>query len=396
MTPPRRDYGTGSVYRTAEGRWRGTIEAGWNANGTRRRVTASGKTEAIVKKRLRDKAKALERGEDTGNRVTIKAWADDYLAMRVHDLRPKAYRAAESPIRKWVVPTVGHRRLDQLTPADIRAVDDAQRNAHPKPVQPHATRRAFVTMLNWAIREGHAVPPRVLKVPLAKAAKSDRQGMSVDEGIRLLEEASRLDHGTRWLVTILYGVRLGEALGLTWDAVDFDAGEIRIEWQLQALPYKVAYDRSSGFRVPDDLEARHLVDAFHLVRPKTSSGIRVAPMPTYVREPLLRWRELAPENPWGLVWPNLAARPANDKDDREEWWALQATAGVGHPAGRAYHVHECRHFAATMLLETGVDEFYVKALLGHSSIKTSQGYMHARRGPLLEAVERMGRRLALG
>lgn len=386
-------YGTGTIYKTAEGRFRGSYDAGFLPSGARRRVTASGKSEAIVRKRLRDKIKALEKGEEVAGRTTVRAWADAYLAIRVHDLRPKAYRAAESPIRKWVIPTIGHKRLDQLTPADIRAVDNAQRR---ESVQPHATRRAMVTMLNWAVQEGHTVPPRVLKVPLAKAPKSDRRGMSVEEGVRLLDQASRLDHGTRWLCTILYGFRLGEALGLTWDAVDFDAEEIRIEWQLQALPYQERYNRASGFRVPDDLVARHLVDSFHLVQPKTGSGFRVAPMPSYVREPLLRWRDLAPPNPWGLVWPNVHGRPANDHDDREEWWALQATAEVGHPAGRPYHVHECRHFAATMLLETGVDEFYVKALLGHSSIKTSQGYMHARRAPLREAVERVGERLALG
>lgn len=434
----RNDYGGGSIYKTKDGRYRGALSAGWTERGTRKRITVSGKSEAIVKRKLRDLKRAQERGEIVVGRTTIKQWADTYLQMRVHDLRPKAYRAAESPIRKWVIPTIGGRRLDQLTPGDIRAVDDAQRNATP-PVQPHATRRVLTTMLNWAIREGHTVPPRVLKVPIPKAAKSDRQGMSVEEGIRLLEAASRLDHGTRWLVTILYGVRLGEALGLTWDAVDFDAGEIRVEWQLQPLPYNIPRDRKSGFRIPDGFECRHLVDSFHLVRPKSGAGLRVAPMLPAVRDGLMSWRGVArcenyleiedrlcdgllhfkpgdleapcakcrgrcgsmvadfiASNQHGLVWPDRNGRPRNDKHDREEWWRLQAEAGIAHPSGRPYHVHECRNFAATMLLEAGVDEHVITSLLGHSSIVTSRRYMTVRREPLMDAMRKVGERLALG
>jgi integrase len=160
-------------------------------------------------------------------------------------------------------------------------------------------------------------------------------------------------------------------------------------------PLQRARDRSSGFRVPDGHESRHLVDAFHLVRPKSKAGYRVAPLLPAVRDALLTWRDVAPENPWGLVWPNLKGRPANDKHDRAEWWAIQATAGVGHPAGRPFHVHECRNFAATMLLDSGVPEHVVTDLLGHSTVATSLRYRTVRREPLLDAMTKVGERLQL-
>jgi site-specific recombinase XerD len=72
------------------------------------------------------------------------------------------------------------------------------------------------------------------------------------------------------------------------------------------------------------------------------------------------------------------------------------TAAVTHPAGRPYHVHECRNFAATMLLEAGVDEHIITALLGHSSIVMSRKYMTVRSEPLLDALTRVGERLQLG
>lgn len=394
----RRDYGAGSVYqRKTDGRWIATIEDGWTASGARRRIVVTAKTEAQVKRKLRDRLAAKERGEvGQSPRETIKSWSDNYLAVRVHQLAPKAYNAAANPIRKWIIPTIGHKRLADLTPGDIRAVHDACRKAGRQPGDVH---RALRTMLSHAVEEGHAVPQRVLSVKAPESQKSDRLAMTIPEGLDCLRVASDLPHGVRWLFTLVYGARLGECLGLTWDAIDFDAGEFGeavIEWQLQPLPYNVPRDRSSGFRVPDGYESRHLVDSFHLVRPKSRAGYRVAPLLPPIREGLLAWREIAPNNPWGLVWPNLKGRPANDKADREEWWALQDAAGVHHPSGRWYHVHECRNFAATMLLEAGVDEHVVTSLLGHSSVVQSRKYMTVRREPLLDALTRVGQRLQLG
>ncbi len=387
----QRDKGTGSIYQRKDGRWVGSLEAGFTETGARKRVTVTGKTRNDVKRRLRDRAAALRTGQATAKRMTVKQWADEYLAVRVRELRPKAYNAAANPIRNWVVPTIGRKRLEDLTPRDIRAVQDAQRAEGRQPADTH---RALLTMLRRAVSEGHHVPASVLSVKAPGAAKSDRAAMTELEGIACLQVAATMERGSRWLFTLLYGARMGECLGLTWDAVTAD--EAVIEWQLQALPYNKPRDRSSGFRVPDDHEARHLVDSYHLVRPKSKAGYRVAPLLPAVRDSLLAWRDIAPDNEWGLVWPEPNGRPMNDKHDRAEWWRLQKAAGVAHPSGRPYHVHECRNFAATMLLDSNVPEHVVTDLLGHSTVATSLRYRTRRREPLLEAMQRVGERLQLG
>lgn len=404
----RREHGTGGLYqRASDWRWIGTVEAGWNAEGGRRRVTVSGKGceggcapkcshRTAIKRKLERKQVEHARGEANTGRTTVKQWAGTYLAMRVRDLSPKGYNAAASPINRWVVPTIGHRRLEQLTPADVRAVADAQRKAGRQGADTH---RALHTMLRAAQAEGHQVPERVLQVKAPKASKSDRRAMSVDEGLACIEAASSMPNGVRWLFTLLYGQRMGECLGLRWEAIDFEAGafgEAVIEWQLQPLPYRVPRDRRSGFRVPEDHEAIHLVDSYHLVRPKSGAGYRVAPLLEPVRDALLSWRDAAPESPHGLVWPEPNGRPLNDKHDRAEWHALQKRAKVAHPSGRPYHVHECRNFAATMLLEADVPEHVITDLLGHSALVQSLKYRTRRREPLLEAMQRVGERLQLG
>ncbi|MBO9524302.1 MAG: tyrosine-type recombinase/integrase [Nocardioidaceae bacterium] len=395
----RRDYKTGSIYqRSSDGRWMGTIEAGWSAEGTRRRVTVSGKTRVEVVKKIRDKGLQIERdGLPAANaRATVKTWASTWLSLKETTLRPKAYAAARSPIQQWIVPTIGHRRLDLLTPGDVRAVTEAQRRAGRAPSYRRETVRLLVQLLTDAVVEGHTVPQRILHTKMPPAGTSDRTAMTLDEALACLAIAGQMPNGVRWLLACWYGVRQAETLGLVRDCIEPD--RIRLEWQLQDLPYVDRQDKAAGFRVPDGFEARQLVDAWHLTRPKSKKGIRVLPLHEAVRHELDAWLANAPENPWDLAFPgvdkrNGRARPMRDEVDRAEWHEIQRLAGVAHPSGRPYHVHECRNFAATMLDEVGASENVITSLLGHASIVTSRGYMTVHEGPKRDAVEALSARL---
>jgi len=83
------------------------------------------------------------------------------------------------------------------------------------------------------------------------------------------------------------------------------------------------------------------------------------------------------------------------KDDTAVWQEIQREAGVAHPSGRPYHLHEARHTTATLLMEAGVDETVRIAILGHSSIAVTRGYQHARDEHTRAALEAMGQRLQL-
>lgn len=398
----RRDYGSGSVYqRASDGMWVATIEAGYTQTGARRRVTVSAKTEGEARRKLRDKKAEIEReGLPTvGARVTVKVWADDWLDQVEKTMRPSSYATARSSVRKWVVPVIGHKRFADLTPADVRAIAKGQRDAGKSSSTELRTHSVLMTMLRAALLEGHPLHPRILATKPPTKAVSDRDAMSVEQALAILPWAGELHHGSRFLAALLQGMRQGECLGLTWDSIDLNANTITIEWQLRPIPYRDLKHKELGFRIPDGYEARQLKGALHLVRPKSKAGYRVIPIVPVMREALVSWREkskeLIPENPHNLVWPNLDGSPTYYKTDDAEWYAIQQSAGVRRSDTRLFSIHEARHTCATLLLECGVDPVVIVAILGHSSILTTRGYQHVRTERAMEALEMVAVKLQL-
>jgi integrase len=416
---PRRQYGTGSVsQRSSDRRWIGTLEAGWTATGARRRVTVSAACpctgtcrgpgrcpgEAEAKRRLRDKQREIaEHGtpaQDVRARTTVKAWADDWLAQLVTRARPRYYATEASAVRRWIIPTIGHRPLADLTPRDVRAVTGAIRKADRSTTTAAYVQGTLERLLRAAIVEGHPVPQRLLLIEPPGKAVSDRTAMDPEHALALLAAAAQHPDGSRWVAALLQGMRQGECLGLTWDAVDLAAGTVDVSWQLQALPY---LDRAAGtFRVPDGYEARRLERAWHLVRPKTSAGERIIPLVPWMTAALAAWRERTPASTHGLVWsvtehddPRMLGRPRSPALDRDAWYALQQEAGVAHPSGRPYVLHEARHTTATLLLEADVDAAVVIAIMGHSKITTTRGYQHVSQALARRALDDVAQRLGL-
>jgi integrase len=392
-----RQYGSGSIYqRTTDGRWLGQIQAGWTERGTRRVVTVSAATEKDCRRKLDRKVAEMKAGSDiTGaSNVTVKTWSAEWLERHREKARPKYYATDASAVKVWIVPTIGHKRLDTLTPGDVRAVTKAMRAAGRSTTTAGYAQGVLERMLRAAIVEGQRVPPRILMLQAPGKAVHDRDAIPTDQAVALLKVAQERGDIARWAAALLQGMRQGECLGLTWDAVDLDDGTLDVSWQLQDLPY---LDRAAGtFRIPDGYDVRRLHGAAHLVRPKSKKGHRVIPLVPWMTAALTEWQERAPASPHGLVWPRPDGRGQVSSADRAAWYDLQAVAGVAHPSGRPYYGHEARHATATLLLEAGVDPEVIKAILGHSSIVTSRAYQHVSQDLARKALADVALRLGLG
>lgn len=410
-----RDKGEGSVHQahvkdcerpvngrgksTCGCRWRGTIESGYTKTGSRRRLTVSGKDEVEAKRKLRDLRVKIETdgAPSASARTTVKKYAEAWLEERRTKIRATPWKTDASAVKVWIVPTIGHKRLDQLTPADIKAVNTAGRKAGRAGSTRLRTHVTLTSMLREAMIDGHAVPGRVLLVDGPSISEGDREPMTTDEIGEVMNVAhEHLPHWSRWLYQVLYGPRPAEARGLTWAEVDFGRELVANKWQLKRLPLVEKRNRASGYVRPEGVKARHLVDDWHLTEVKSKKGERIFPLIPLMAAALEEWRQVAPHSPHDLVWPAPDGRPMNEKRDVAEWYALQETAYVSHPyAPRHYFIYEARHAFATRLMEMGADEKVITSLMGHASIVTSRGYMHADMRHTLAAIEQTAATLAL-
>ena len=397
----QRGKGTGSVYRNSRGQWVASIEAGWTERGTRCRITLKAQTEAAARIRLVERQRRIAAEgstADTRGSITIKQWADRWLQQRQRIVRPGTYVADRSGVIKWIVPALGHIRLDALVPADIRKLATTQENAGLALATMQRTHAVLGKILADAVAEGYMVPQRAREASSPGTGQSPRQPLSAEAAAKILTVAVVRPDASRWVAALVEGLRPAEALGLTWDMVDLKAETMTLAWQLKALPYIESRRPESGFRVPRGFESRHLHGAYHLVRPKTRAGSRVIPLVSWLVEALSSWANRAPSSPCGLVWPRENGTPQSAEFDRRQWYEIVEKAGVTVtlPDGseRRPLLYEARHTAATLLLASGVDETTIKAVLGHSSILSTQAYLHTdrtrTRAALAEAAQMVG------
>lgn len=402
MAHQQRSKGSGSIYQNARGQWVATIEAGWTERGTRRRLTLKARTEAEIRARLAEAQRriAAEGLVTSFATITVKRWTDQWLKERQRIVRPGTYVSDRSAVNRWIVPTLGHLRLDALAPADVRKVASAQEGAGLALPTMQRTHAVLGKILADAVAEGYQVSQRARETSGPGVGASSRQALSIDDAMRIIAVVATRPDASRWVAALVEGVRPAEALGLTWDMVDLEAATMTLAWQLKALPYVERRSPASGFRVPRGFESRHLLGAHHLVRPKTRAGIRVVPMVPWLADALFVWQANAPSSSFNLVWPRDDGSPRSAEFDRAQWYEIadQAGVAVSLPSGETRRplLYEARHTAATLLLAGGIDDTTIRAVLGHSSVLSTQAYLHTDRTRTRAALASSASMVGLG
>jgi hypothetical protein len=116
----RRVRGEGSIYRRADGRYSGQLDLGLHA-GKRRRRTVYGRTEEEVARKLRDARREVEAGNLNTSSVTVEHWIRYWLDnIAANKLKPRTLATYRSYADRYIVPVLGRKKLDRLTPAHVR------------------------------------------------------------------------------------------------------------------------------------------------------------------------------------------------------------------------------------------------------------------------------------
>lgn len=130
----------------------------------------------------------------------------------------------------------------------------------------------------------------------------------------------------------------------------------------------------AGLRVSEVVRLRpdHIESGRHLIRVEQAKGNkdRYTILPDRLLIELRNyWRSFRPEE-W-LFFGRDRSRPMPIGSAQKIFYAVRDRAGISKGS-----MHTLRHSFATHMLEGGVDIFELKRMLGHSSLKTTSGYIH--------------------
>ena len=234
----RRERGEGSLtYDRNANRWVGRLDLGVDQNGRRQRLKVTGRTRTEARSRL----DALHADHQAGLEVTDRAVTFEQLATLwltrglPTDTAETTRQNYEAIVRVHLLPSLGPKRVGDLRPNDLEKLLDAMATAG----YSGRTLRLTLTLARRLLRLGQRrglVARNVAEVVQApRGPVRERHGLTPDQARALLAAAQQDRLGGLITVSLLLGLRPGEAAGLTWDAVDLDADPptLRVERSLR-------------------------------------------------------------------------------------------------------------------------------------------------------------------
>lgn len=409
----RRMRGEGGVYqRASDGLWVGQLDLGYR-DGKRRRRTVYGRTADQALKKMQQARREHDAGRVDTASLTVEKWLNYWLAeIAAKKVKPRTLRTYRSYVETHLIPVLGKKRLDRLTPEHVRELHRHVLASKSSTTALHA-HRILSTALEAARKEsaGGILRNVATYVDAPRRRRNSRGGLTVDEAKKVLAAAGDGPLASRWWAALLTGARQGELIGLRWSHVDLDAAVIDLAWSLQRVPYQhgcavtaPAKDKpwpcgrkwgtwcpQRRFDIPAGMEYELLESNIVLLRPKTSGSRRLVPLlPAMVAALRLHRETDVTPNPHGLVWHREDGRPWDAGSDWRNWNTLLTAADVPHVT-----LHEARNTTATLLLEANIDPHVIASILGHSDIVTTRGYQTVSLELARRAVDGLGDRLGL-
>ena len=364
----RRDNGTGTIYQRENGTWVGRIYLGKNAEGKPRYKSLSGKTQAEVKRKIKE----YNQG---GNKTEIKKisveeyiwnWARIY---KLGNMKDSSYDRIEDTIRKHIVPNIGMIQLQQLSSDDIQKLINKMKESG----YSHSSIKKVYDCLNQVLTHA-TIKDDIVKNPMLVVNMPDKRQFTKkeirffnrQESTLIMEEAVRkyntgrpiYVYGDAYILMLNTGIRMGEAIGLEKQDWDTEKKTLHIRRNVQS----VCKRDENGER----LVGREL--AYNTT--KTYSADRVLPLNKNATEALVRLCEKYPESPYIIADTKQNIVPP-ERLERTFYYMLK---DLGF---EKTGVHSLRHTFASTLFAKKVDIKTISKLLGHANIQiTLDTYVH--------------------
>lgn len=338
--------------------WEARYTEGYDP-GTGKQIQRSvtGKNQKEVAQKLKAALAALDAGTYIAPcKMTVAEWLDVWASQYLGGVKESTVAAYNASIRTHIKPGLGAIRLEALdthlvqsfynslrTPAKDRAV------ISPKTVK--NVHGILHKALQQAVANGYIHFNPTNSCVLPRIEKKELQPLDEAETKLFLDAVKGHPFEMLYTITLFTGMREGEALGLTWDSVDFMRGTVLINKQLQK-------EKKAG-------------GEFRLVSLKNDKPRRITPAPWVMQ--LLRDRKLqqyehkekagaAWDNPMNLVFTNELGGHLIPQTVVRHF--KEIVASIGRPDAR---FHDLRHSYAVASLRSGDDVKTVQGNLGHAT-----------------------------
>jgi len=300
-------------------------------------------------------------------RIDSKMTVEQYLVMWLDRTKDdRAYKTQKSYVgecNNHIIPFLGKKKLDRLTPLHIQEYYSAKQN-EPKETRLSNTtinyhhrilRSALNQAVKWKLIRDN---PALGAVPPSKD-KFTPELLTVLQVHQVLEAMQGDPRRMSVMLSIMTGMRRGETCGLRWQDINFDLNTIQIL-------HSMARETGRGIVMGDT---------------KTGKG-RIIPLTPYLRAELLKQQEwlkknkeiyLDAYNNENLVvcWDD--GRRMDPDQVTKKYKATLIDIGLSSKT----RYHDLRHAHGTWLLEQGADMKTIQEQLGHSSISvTSDIYLN--------------------
>ncbi len=356
----RRRRGDGTVYKRKEGRYEAAcwVNTPLGIKRVRRYAPTRNAAEAILvemRKQNENGIKAASREEKLG------AYMDYWLLVVKPTIRRGTLSGYETIIRIYLKPGLGNKSLAKLSSQDVQAFIDNQIRIGQSPRTIQKIRIVLSAVLKRAMKEDRISRNVAREVDIPMYRPKEVEPWNVDELTDYLQAASDHRYYPIYFLMGFYGLRRGEALGLSWSDIDPNNKVIRVRKQVEY--YEGIYSYAEL---------------------KTENSRRELPMLPAVFNVL---QHLQPTNDGplpDLIFKTSSGLPVDPHNLRRTFKRISKEAGL--PKSTLHHL---RHTAATNLKDLGVPAKDVQAILGHSNIATTlQFYTHSDINSKSEALQK--------
>lgn len=380
--------GGGTIRKRSDGRWEARYTLGIDPKtGKQIQKSVYGKTQ----KEVRQKLTAITAEIDDGtyippDKTTVEQWLNIWLKEYMGDKKYGTVRNYKNACKYHIIPYIGQYRLSELKPYTIQALynrlgreEDDKKALSPKTI--HNVHGVLSKALNQAVwNEMIRSNPAQLTTRPRKTRKeiTTLSDVQIQKFGALVEQ----DNYRAILKFILFsGVRESEAIGLTWDCIDFDRGTIRIYRQMlkrtkEAGGYTLASlknDRERLLTPPPMLLSMLKEQKREQVEKRMKAG------------PAWRGWNSVEEQKTGLVFTTELGDHYCPQTVYAHFKKIAKQIGA-----EKANVHSLRHTYAVLCLQNGDDVKTVQSNLGHATAAfTLDVYGHVSEKMKQDSANRM-------